>query len=260
MPADTSATSGWKLVLFNVLVTGQGEQKFIDRFLRSLADSGHCSFRVVARIGQLTPRTSSKRALKIVGSGAPLPARDEELGLRARGIVNRSPSNFVLVIDDLEHDRRELRREVFERYRGALDAMLGNQAWRAGVFFFVNMLEAYYFAHATATNAVLKTTLADHVGDVEDAIRHPKNDLKALVAGFDEVEHGNAIVRSLDLTHVLSRPDTCAALRALFAWCCEVIGHPLSDRYRLADGIHDMITGAQLARLSKVGSGDSSMS
>ena len=47
----------------------------------------------------------------------------------------------------------------------------------ASVHFLVNMLEAYYFAHAAATNGVLGTELEDFEGDVE-SIRHPKNDLK----------------------------------------------------------------------------------
>lgn len=248
MPAESCATTRWKLVHFKVFVTGKGEQEFIDRFLRSLADSGHCSFRVHARIGQLSPRTSAKRALKTAGSGTALPTRDEELGLHARGLLNRSHHNFVLVVDDLEHDRRGFRREVYARYREALDRMLGDQAWRAGVFFFVNMLEAYYFAHTSATNAVLGTSLEDHEGDVE-TIRHPKNELKTLVEGFDEVQHGARIVSSLDLVHVLSRPDTCASLRSLFAWCCRVMGELPGERYQLADGAYDAITGAQLAWL-----------
>ena len=81
----------------------------------------------------------------------------------------------------------------------------------------MNMLEAYYFADASAINAVLNTALGDYESDVE-SIRHSKNELKKAFAGFDEVEHGGRILARLDIPHVLSRPETCAALRTLFAW------------------------------------------
>ena len=76
------------------------------------------------------------------------------------------------------------------------------------------MLEAYYFADATAVNSVLGTDLEDFDGDVE-TIPHPKNMLKRIVAAlgpdrsFDEVVDGRAIVQQLDVVKVLSRPETC---------------------------------------------------
>jgi hypothetical protein len=246
MPADPPTTP-WKFVRFKVFVTGRGEEEFIDRFLRSLSDSGHCSF-MVQRIGQLRPRTSVKQKLKIAGTTKALPTRDEELGLHARSFINKGPDHFAVLVDDLEHDWRALRSKVYFRYRHALDQLLRDCAWRAGVFFLVNMLEAYYFAHAGATNAVLGTSLNDYEKDVEE-IPHPKNELKSLVKGFDEVRHGKDIVSSLDLVHVLSRPETCASLRSLFGWCCKVMGELPGARYQLADGAYDAITGVQLARL-----------
>ena len=46
--------------------------------------------------------------------------------------------------------------EVFGRYRAALDTVLSeDQARRAAVHFFVNMLEAYYFADTRAVNSML---------------------------------------------------------------------------------------------------------
>ena len=126
--------------------------------------------------------------------------------------------------------------------------MLGpEQSARASVHFLVNMLEAYYFADTAAVNAVLGTDLSDHPGDVED-IRHPKEDLKKLYPGFDEVTHGGAIVKRLDVEHVLDEPLTCASLRVLFGWCVQAMGGEPGSRFRLDTGIHDVVTGPQLGQ------------
>ena len=115
----------------------------------------------------------------------------------------------------------------------ALDTILDPVGWktRASVHFLVNMLEAYYFADAAAINGVLGTELIDFEGDVE-TIRHPKNDLKKLSPGFDEVEHGRLILERLDVIHVLSNPSTCRSLRTLFGWCSKAIGREFTDVYR----------------------------
>jgi hypothetical protein len=110
------------------------------------------------------------------------------------------------------------------------------------------MLEAYYFAHADALNALLGTHLADHSGDVE-TIRHPKNELKSLFNGFDEIEHGRQILARLDVPHVLSRADTCASLRTLFACCCKALGEPFTNLYQLADGQYNSVTRTQIDTL-----------
>ncbi len=86
------------------------------------------------------------------------------------------PCHFVILVDDLEHARREQAQQIFDRYRLALDTMLKDaQQSRVAVHFLVNMLKAYYFADAKAVNAVLDldSPLEDHPGDVE-MIRHPK--------------------------------------------------------------------------------------
>ena len=110
------------------------------------------------------------------------------------------------------------------------------------------MLEAYYFAHADAINEVLGTTLDDFEGDVE-TIRHPKNDLKRLSPGFDEVEHGRLILERLDLVRVLANPATCRSLRTLFAWCSKAIGREFTDMYRLTDGSYFEVTHPQVNAL-----------
>ena len=50
----------------------------------------------------------------------------------------------------------------------------------------------------------LAQTLEDFEGDVE-TIENPKNSLKRLYHGFDEIEHGREIVARLDMRHILSR-------------------------------------------------------
>jgi hypothetical protein len=175
-----------------------------------------------------------------------VPTKDEEeIGLPALRHLLGDEAALVLVIDDLEHTRRGMREPVFRRYRAALDASLGPHYTRAGVYFLVNMLEAYYFADARALREVLGLAIVDHAGDVEE-IRHPKNLLKELAPGFDEVRDGAKIVASLDLEHVLRDPSTCAALRALFAWCVRKTGQASSGfggaRFCLNKGSHDEVT------------------
>ncbi len=239
----------WKFFTFGLIVTGRGEEEFLPDFFRSLAETGACSFRVICRIGQRSPITSQKRLLKMVGTGKKIPDRDErEIGLPARRHLT-DDATFVILVDDLEADRASRATEVYRRYREALHTILSeSQRRRASVHFFVNMLEAYYFADAKAINAVLGTSLEDYQEDVE-TIRHPKNDLKGHHSGFDEVEHGRAIVARLDLPHVLSRPETCAALRTLFGWCSKAIGQTPSDRFQLARGSYSELTKRQIGEL-----------
>lgn len=246
-----SSGAAWRFVHFGVIVTGHGEHQFLDRFLRSLAASGRCSFTILERVGQLSPRTGPRHNLRVVGTQKVLTNRQQELGLRALGFVRPSTDRFVLVIDDLEQARRPIRSAVFDIYRAALDGVMQANAWRAGAFFLVNMLEAYYFADADAVNEVLGTTLSDYEGDVED-IGHPKNKLKSITANdFHEVRDGEEIVRKLDLPKVLSNPETCAGLRSLFAWCNRVLGDAPDDRFQLASGAMDPITSSQLVRLDE---------
>jgi hypothetical protein len=176
--------------------------------------SGICSFEVITRIGQRGAITSEKRKLRMVGTGKKIPDRDaSEIGIPARKYLNRGMGYFILLIDDLERDRRPQAREVFNRYRLALDKMLKeDQGERASIHFLVNMLEAYFFADAAAINSVLNpsTPLQDFEEDVE-SIGHPKNKLKRIWPGFDEVSDGGLVLDSLDIEHVLSRPETCAS-------------------------------------------------
>jgi len=244
---------------FGLIVTGRGEREHLPKLFGSLMATGICTFKVIRFIGQRGPITSAKRKLEMVGEGKTIPDKDAtEIGFPARGYLNAGQCHLVVLVDDLEHDRRAQAQQVFDRYRLALDTMLtDDQKRRAAVHFLVNMLEAYYFADARAANAVLDLDppLEDYQGDVE-TITHPKADLKRLYPGFREVDDGGKILDRIDVEHVLSRPDTCAWLRALFAWCVKVLERnpsyeslSLSERYRLCDGKLSDITRAQLDNL-----------
>ena len=238
--------SEWTFCRFGLIVTGRGEEEFLPRFLRALTTDGRCSFEVVRRVGQRSPR-QAPALLKMVGSGKTIPNRDQdEIGLPARNYL-RQPCRYVLVVDDLEAERSAALPAVYARYRAALDTMLKpvGLETRASVHFLVMMLEAYYFADAAAINAVLGLTLEDEPGDVEEK-SHPKNELKALFKGFDEEEHGRLVVDRLDLAHVLSRRNTCASLRTLVKWCQKAKGVPFSEEFCLANGRLSDVTKAQL--------------
>jgi len=244
------STSTWAFYRIALLVTGKGAEQFLPKLFRSLEADGHCAFKVGRRIPQVRPIKSNKRKEKMVGSGKRIPDKDEvNIGLFARRCLT-SDFDFVILVDDLEHDFRDQAQSVFQRYRLALDTILDpvGLGARASVHFLVNMLEAYYFAHAAAINGVLGTEQNDFEGDVE-TIRHPKNKLKDLSPGFDEVEHGRSIIERLDVVRVLSNPSTCASLRTLFGWCSKAIGQELTDVYRLRDGIYSEVTRPQIDAL-----------
>lgn len=234
----------WTFTRFGLLVTGQGEERFAANLFRPLLATGRCSVEMIARIGQRSPITSPRRKLEMQRGGKRILDKDErEIGVRARLWLQKQPGPaYVILLDDVEHERCSIVPAVFSRYRQVLDSLLGPSASRAGVFFLRNMIEAYYFADASATNPVLHTQLTDYSGDVE-TIRHPKSTLKELSGGFfDEIKHGESISAALDIAHVLSRPDTCASLRTLYAWCIRALGLPAGPDFCLAEGVLDPVT------------------
>ena len=241
---------------FGLIVTGDTEWEHLPKLFRSLMATGICHFEVIRKTEQRTPRTSRSQGPHVVGTNQMIETKEElEIGLPALGYVRRSGCHFVLLIDDLEHSRRNQALEVFNLYRTIFDTVLNNLKHRASVHFLVNMLEAYYFADAQAINAVLETSLSDYEGDVE-TIRNPKGDLRAEYQGFREIEHGGRILDQIDIEHVLSHPNACASLRTLFAWCVKVLetysDHDCADfhdKYRLHDGKLSDITGTQLNNL-----------
>lgn len=249
MPDSVSATT-WPYYHFGILVTGIGEEQFAAKLFRPLTRAGNCHFEVIARIPQLRPITSPKRILKMVGTGQKLTTLDENIGLKARRYLASHATSFVILVDDLEHEWRERTQAVYDRYRAALDTMLGRERRRAAVHFFVFMLEAYYFANTAAMNSILGTALLDHDGDVEE-IRQPKSDIKAVAAHFDEVADGDRIVEMLDLAHVLRRPETCRALRTLIAWCARAMTQTFTDEFQLSNGTFHDVTLPQIRALDE---------
>ncbi len=206
-----------------LIVTGEGEERFLEYLFRTIMSRANCKFEVIRRFPQLSPITSPKK-LKVTGADHPVMSRDEELGLAAWGYLRRYPCSLVVVIDDLEGARRDIAPRVFQRYRSALDSVLQTAGCsnRAAVHFLVNMLDAYYFADVKAVNAVAGSEVLteDYPTDVED-IGHPKGQLRAVWRDFHEIHHGERIVKALDLEHVLSRSEECRWLRSLFGWCVD---------------------------------------
>jgi hypothetical protein len=263
-PSDSFASSKSNTCYFfrfGLIVTGEGERKHLPKLFSSLTATGICNFQVIRHIGQRSPILSSKRRIRMVGRGEMIPTKDEEeIGLPARKHLGDDSCCFVILVDDLEHARREHAKEVFDRYRLSLDTILTPiQRPRASVHFLVNMLEAYYLADARAVNAVLELQppLEDVADDVED-IRHPKNDLKQLYVGFDEVGDGGRILDNVRVEHILSRPDVCRWLRTLFGWCVKVLERypdyallnlAFNEDFRLNDGVLSDVTRAQLESL-----------
>ena len=247
--APVPSAKPWHFYRFGLIVTGELEEIALPCLFRCLMASRTCAFTVIRPIGQRGPLTSEKRKLRMVGSGKLIPDKDEEeIGLPARRFLAMDHS-FVVLVDDLEHSRRGQAREVFGRYRKALDVILRAQGWRASVHFLVNMVEAYFLADAKAVNEVLGTELTDSEGDVE-AIRHPKNELKSLKRGYRETAEGREILEKLDVEHVLTTPETCASLRTVFAWCCKAMGEPVTSRFRLDSGVYSVVTGPQIGGLA----------
>lgn len=245
-----------RFVRFGLIVTGRGEAEFMPQFFRSLMGAANCTFEVIRKSEQLSPITSPRRTLKMAGRKGRIPTIDEEqFGLPALDFLRRHPDGYVLVIDDLEGARRERVIDVFSRYRAALDSVIGatDLSGRAAVHFLVNMLEAYYFAHVDAVNTVAKTLILHEppVDDVE-SIGHPKNMLKKLWNGFNEIQHGGEIIGLLDLNVVLDRPNACCWLRNLFAWCIvrlvacgSVWDQHIEQRFQLPTGMRAIVTGRQ---------------
>ena len=254
-PQDTTSPESPRCAYFHfgLIVTGDTEREHLPKLFTSLMATGICTFKVIRKIEQRSPITSRRRRPPVVGTDQIIERKDElEIGLPARGYINRSGCHFVLLIDDLEYDRGDHAQQVFDRYRLVLDTVLDTLKHRASVHFLVNMLEAYYFADARAINTVLGTSLSDYGNDVE-TIRNPKSELRQMYPSFRAIDDGGEILDQIDIGRVLSRPNTCASLRTLFAWCVGILAQysdfdraSFDDRYRLHDGKLSEITGTQL--------------
>lgn len=241
---------------FGLIVTGQGEERFLPQLFKLFhrhASRPACHFEVIRRIGQRSPRSSPRHQLEMVGKKRKVvPDRDmEDFGFPARAFLGHHGEHaHVILVDDLESARKDAHQEVFERYRKTLDAALYDPAQRrrAAVFFLVMMLEAYYFGDLEVLCEALQLEeIPKALCDVDvESIRHPKNDLKALFPGFDEIVHGERIVNRLDVVKVLEDPQRCAALRTMFAWCAGALGIPWGSGTGFLEGVLCPVTSSQL--------------
>lgn len=209
----------------DLLVTGQAEEDHLPKLFSKLESSTRiCRFAVKRRISQFSPR-SEKRQLGMVGHrGHRIPDRAQsDISIPARMFLRNHPDRYLVLIDDLEHDRRGQAESIFELYRESLDLHLNaSEKPRAAVHFLVNMLEAYFFADPVAMNRALGLDIEAHDGDVED-IRNPKRRLKQHFSNYRERHHGGQILEQLDLHKVLGNPGTCAWLRSCVSWIVRAL-------------------------------------
>ena len=211
-------------VTIYLIVTGEGERDHLPELFSTLSATGLCHFKVLRKANQLTPRALSRR-LEMVGSrGSALPTKAEsEISIPTRLCLRGHHDRLVLLIDDLEHARRDQAEVIFSLYREALDKLLiEKERQQAAMHFLVNMLEAYFFAHAQAVEEALGVDIDCHEGDVEH-IRHPKGELKSRLGNYRERRDGGAILEHLKLDRVLADPATCTWLRACVAWLVEAL-------------------------------------
>jgi hypothetical protein len=243
-----------RFVRFGLLVTGEGEREFLPSMFRSLCGKASCHFEVIRKLDQLKPRTSTKKhPLRMPGRGGVIPTKDaEKIGFPARSWLREHGEDaFVMLIDDLEWDRRDDHQQIFDRYKAAFGVLPEADRARAGVFFLVMMVEAYYFADPVALEAALGVTPpALEVGEDVEHKRHPKNELKRLHPGFRERADGAKIVAKLDLERVLENPSTCRSLRTLVAWCYQALALECGESFQLAAGVRCPVTGGQVGALA----------
>ncbi|MCB0197328.1 MAG: DUF4276 family protein [Anaerolineae bacterium] len=246
---------------FGLIVTGKAEQQHLPKLFRSLVKSQICAFEVIGFVDQRSPITSERKKLKMVGVGGIIPNKDKMLiGFPARRYLEND-CTLVIVIDDLEFAQTSQVQQKFNRYRNAVDSVLRDaQKPRASVHFLVNMLEAYFFAHAEALNLVFELDPAqeDFEGDV-GTIRNPKAKLKEIEPNYREVDDSGKVLELLDLEYILSKPNACASLRTLFAWCTLALAKyqdkayyqslPMYDKFQLSQGIMSDVTKPQLGLL-----------
>ena len=73
--------------------------------------------------------------------------------------------------------------------------------------------------------------------------------LQRLSMGYYARTSTGEIMARLDVPYILSRPDTCAALRTLVGWCTRALGQPFGEDYRLIDGRFHPVTRTQIDAL-----------
>lgn len=254
---------------FIIAVTGHAEVDCVPILLRRVLPEWACGAQI-----EKVRRVPQRPRLRIRGrkGGQLIEGMDDHQRLvrEVPKLLGGGKARFFVWIDDLESgEDRQNPQPHFNYYRELMDGGIHEPLRsRCSIHFLANMLEAYFLADTAAVNQVDISpsgqsgqpqflSLADHSGDCE-SIKNPKAVLKDAVnqecptSKFDEIAHGHAIVRKLNLDHILSNPQTCRALRTLVAWCWEAIGEPRSDKFRLTDGVYWDITAGQLSDLPSV--------
>lgn len=243
----------WPFYRFGLLVTGKGEREGLPNLLRQINDDAHSTFKVVAKIEQLSPRSAQAFVpLKVTGKQQSLPSRDQEIALRVRSEL-QGGLDFIILVDDLEQARRGQVDAVVDRYSKAGKLLLKDEEkHRFAVHLLVNMMEAYFFADPPAVEHILGCNVISPDADVED-IGHPKSVLKDQSNGaYDEREHAPQLLGALNLETVLGCPTTCRSLRTLVSWCVRAKRQIPSARFNLAEGELYQPTASQLEELPPV--------
>lgn len=103
-----SAPRGHHFLHVHLLVTGETEEEHLPELFSRLEETGVCRFAVERRVRQFSPR-SEKRQLRMVGRrGHKITSRaEEEISFPARRCLRGHPDRILVLIDDLEHDRRD---------------------------------------------------------------------------------------------------------------------------------------------------------
>lgn len=237
-----------RFIKFGLLVTGKGEEQHLPKLFKELSATGWCAFRIVRRVSQLSVRQVNIEPLKELGVPKKIPKKHaEQIGLTSRRWLQDGLVDYIILVDDIESSRRSQIDLVYKNYIAIFDKELGNYRKNASVHFFVNMIEAYFFADSNSINSVFNKAIVDDSDDVED-IKNPKVKLKSIVGQYHEIDDLGRLLNSLSVGHVLSKPDTCGYLRVLFAWCIKVANLHM-NKYCLQDGILGDATKQQLSQV-----------
>lgn len=254
-PDVVSSTSEWRRAKFFLIVTGEAERDSLKELFRRFCHwSFHlATFTVTRRNGQHRPRAVTKGDSvppKELGTKLDSPKAIEQAWLDARKHL-RDEDSFVLLVDDLEWERKDEIERVFATY-SPRPVLFGDStsAGRVGVFFLRMMREAYYWADLSAVESLLgQPRSSPNVPDDVEEIRNPKGLIEGKWPNFKDREHAGPILKALDVDWVLADPTTCASLRTLYAWCSRAMGFRDAERFQLRDGRRCPVTSPQIDRL-----------
>ncbi len=87
---------------------------------------------------------------------------------------------------------------------------------------------------------------------IDDAVRERKAAHRhdsTIPPKYEKVEHGTALLKSLDMDAVLSNRFTCCWLRTLYKWTAVAAGFRPGRRFHLAEGCLSDVTKGQIGDL-----------